>query len=447
MMTRLLAILLLILLAGLGCGTVVAAGKEAPPRLFWPPPEQTPRLEFIGTFTSQLDLPQKSGWKAWLRQVVGSPPTVVRLHRPAGIAVDRSGRILVADIALKSILVFDAARGKVTNLFGSRQTTFEEPRSLLVDDLGRLFVVDSGKRKVLVYGADLAPLFALAPARPEATPRFVAVEGSGERIYLSATAPPRIDVFNRTGEHLFAFGDGGGEAPGSLREPQGLVFNSAGELLVADAGRGTLEVYGADGLYLRRFGASEVQAALQRPVDLAFDSAGNLHVIDESRAALFTFSADGQTLLATGSNVPSKHLLGFARPADLCIDEHDRIVIADLFNRRYSVWQYLNPAYLAEHPVRDEDRVRLQAFIAKLHEGAESRALVTQAAANDASAATTTVGGRELQPCVLAQRPGEGPPQGNRVLCPVCQQCVDAATFDQHTHLPASGAPQRVSSP
>lgn len=446
-MPRLLAILLLMLMAGLINTTAHAASAETPPRLFWPTPEQAPRLEFLGTFASQLDLPQKSAWKAWLRRVLG-PPTDVRLQRPAGIAIDRNGRILVADSAQRFILVFDAASGKVTNLFDSLQSAFEEPRSLLYDGQGRLFVVDRGKRKVLVYGADLAPLFALASTHPEATPAFVAVDRSGERIYVSATAPSRIDVFSRTGEHLFTFADSGNEAPGSLIEPQGLAFSPSGELVVADTGRGTLEVYGADGTYRRRFGGSEAKNALQRPVDLAFDSAGNLHVIDTGRAALFTFSAEGKTLLATGSSTPSSHPLGLARPTDLCIDEHDRIVIADLFNQRFSVWQYLSPAYLAQHPVRDEDRARLQEYIVKLQERAGKQLLAGRTAAGDASAATvTTAAGRSLQSCVLAQRPGEEQPEGNRVFCPVCQECVDAATFDQHTHRPASTNLQHVASP
>jgi DNA-binding beta-propeller fold protein YncE len=120
--------------------------------------------------------------------------------RPVTVAVDRSGRVFVADVELGAVVQVDGARGTVT----APIQVGGEPSSLAVDDQGRrLFVGNQGRTGAAVTVIDLATgrarEFLRAGSRatalafdPEINQLYVADPDAGELLILDgATAALR----------------------------------------------------------------------------------------------------------------------------------------------------------------------------------------------------------------------------------------------------------------
>lgn len=51
-------------------------------RYFWPPPPNDPKIEFIGVYSSNRDLPKQ---ESFLRKLTGDTDIEIRLRKPLGI--------------------------------------------------------------------------------------------------------------------------------------------------------------------------------------------------------------------------------------------------------------------------------------------------------------------------------------------------------------------------
>lgn len=97
----------------------------------------------------------------------------------------------------------------------------------------------------------------------------------------------------------------------SLNDPNGLAFDSAGNLYVANNGSSLVSVFNSSGASVASLGAGN----LERPNGVAFDAAGNLYVANADGEpglsnTIKKFTTAG-TLLATATNVINPNGLAF----------------------------------------------------------------------------------------------------------------------------------------
>ncbi|MDO3378800.1 6-bladed beta-propeller [Geoalkalibacter halelectricus] len=348
---KLLQAFLLMLVVGLlgGC-----AKPEANMRVLWPPLPDTPRLEWLGVYYSEMDLPRTSRERL-VDDVVGNRGLEF-FGRPLGIAADGKGRVYVSDADQRVIKVFDFNSRKLESFAGGRR--FQDPLGLAVDSRGNLYVAEGGSRRVLVFSAAGKPLFSFGGPDIFEKPVNVALNESLGRIYVSDGAGHKIAVFDLEGEHLFSFGQWGG-GDGHLYSPQGLAVDTDHRLFVADQFNARIQVFDADGNFLYKFGErGNREWNFEFPKDLAFDSDGNLHILDVRKAALITYRPDGTLLLFTGGGI-SDSPVAFGMPMNIWIDGGDRIYITDSLNRRVAQWRYFSEEYLANNPF-DERTIQQQ---------------------------------------------------------------------------------------
>ena len=184
-------------------------------------------------------------------------------------------------------------------------------------------------------------------------PAYLAVNEKLDRLYVSDGRENRIVVFDLKGRHLFSFGRRGGEE-GTFNAPQGLAIDGQGRLFVADQLNARIQVFDAEGQFLYKFGdRGDQQWQFEGPKDLAFDGDGNLHVLDVRKAALVIYSPEGRLLLHLGGKATSSPV-GFSLPVALSITKDNKIYIAEGFNRRFSLWQYLSEEYIRQNPLDDK---------------------------------------------------------------------------------------------
>ncbi len=221
------------------------------------------------------------------------------LNYPKGVALDAAGRMYVANRAGNGVVTAYAADWATGNTAPVKTLTgggtgLTEPQGLAFDTAGQMYVSDDSNR-VIVFPADwasgnTAPVKTLRGLRTDLhSPRGLAFDNTG-RMYVAngyrgsdtVTAYAADWASGNTAPVKTVIGDATG-----LDSPQGLAFDAAGQLYVANEyPRGTYGVtaYAADwatGNTAPVKALTGSVAELHSPQGLAFDSAGQMYVTND----------------------------------------------------------------------------------------------------------------------------------------------------------------------
>ncbi len=181
------------------------------------------------------------------------------LSWPGGIAIDKDGRIYVADQTNRRVQVFDE-KGKFLFKWGE-------------------YGIKPGQ-----FGGNTSPKSRVGG------PQFIAIDRAGN-VYTTEASLGRVQKFTAAGKFLQAWGDledkpgsFGGLFTGfkaSLRGPIGIGIDKYDRLWIS-AVSGRVQQFTGDGKYLRGIGAKQGTEPGQffAPHGVALDSKGNLYVVD-----------------------------------------------------------------------------------------------------------------------------------------------------------------------
>lgn len=301
-----------------------------PDNLFWPLPPDLPKIKYIQSIYSEDDI----GRVYNLREKLFGKEYADTMGRPYGVSV-RGRRILVSDISLRRVLVFDqvAKRLRVLGEEGALVT----PASAVADSAGNVYVADAGGAKVAVYGPEgvYRTAFALKGGRPVA----VALNEARKQLYVVDREVHRVVVYGLDGARLSEFG-GRGNVDGKFNIPIDIALAADGRIFVLDAGNFRVQAFSPDGVFLSKFGSvGDRPGSFANPKGIALDSEGHIYVTDAAFCNVQIFDSRGNVLLFVGQLGP--HPGYFHLPAGIAIDENDRIYVADQLNSRVQVFQYL----------------------------------------------------------------------------------------------------------
>ncbi len=240
---------------------------------------------------------------------VDGPGPVARFNNPAGLAVDDSGNIFVADEGNNRIRKITQG-GMVSTYAGSvdgyhdgfrTDAEFSGPEGLTIDDSGNLYVADSRNgriRKISPSGmVTTVPITSFDGGTGFRNmlwnPGGVAVDDSGN-IYIADTYNDKIRKVTPSGQDItlagstYGFADGTG-AQAQFDQPQDLVVDDSGNVYVSDSRNnrirritpsGKVTTYAGSGTEALKDG-SGVAAAFYHPDYMAQDAAGNLYVAED----------------------------------------------------------------------------------------------------------------------------------------------------------------------
>jgi trimeric autotransporter adhesin len=253
------------------------------------------------------------------------PATSARIYNPAGLAIDGSGNLYIADYYNSRIRKVTAATGVITTVAGNGAYGFSGdgfaataaqityPSAVAVDGAGNLYIADTANnriRKVTAVSGVITTVAGngtagvggdggLAPSAQLNGPQGIAVDGAGN-LYIGDTSNQRvrkvtaatglISTFAGTGAYSYS-GEAGLATAATFRYPSGVASDSSGNVYIADyynqrirrvsAATGVITTvvgsgdsdYGGDG------GAANA-GQLQYPYAVTVDAAGNLYVAD-----------------------------------------------------------------------------------------------------------------------------------------------------------------------
>ncbi|MDQ3548980.1 MAG: NHL repeat-containing protein, partial [Chloroflexota bacterium] len=199
---------------------------------------------------------------------------------------------------------------------GAGQGQFNRPRGVDVGPDGSIYVVDSRNSRVQKFAptGEFLQAFGSDGSGPGQLARFATSGGGGPNgiaidengdVYVADTWNHRIQVFSADGVYLRGWGaffdaqDDPAQAATNdslFYGPRGLAFHD-GELYVTDTGNERVQVFTPEGAFVRKWGTSGSGAGnLLEPVGIAVAADGTVLVADSHNARIARFTSDGTAL-------------------------------------------------------------------------------------------------------------------------------------------------------
>lgn len=315
-------------------------------RVLWPPAPEVPRFLYRGTLTGEPNFRNPGGegaslrkfgrWLVGLDEIADKP---VVLQRPSGLTGDGQGRLFVSDSSRQAVFVFDETAGELQVWEYARGLTrFVSPSGLALGERGELWVADADLGLVARLDARGEPLTAIGRGQLERPTGLARDPRTGE-LYVADTYAHDIKVFDAEGQLLRVLGRRG-EGAGEFNFPTHMAF-AGGSLYVTDTLNSRVQVYDAEnGVWSRRFGSRGLFLGdLVRPKGVSVDTEGNVYVVESYHDSLLVFSPRGEFLLPIGGTGTATGR--FYLPAGVWVDGRNRVHVADMFNGRVVLLQFL----------------------------------------------------------------------------------------------------------
>jgi signal peptidase I len=246
--------------------------------------------------------------------------TSAQLSAPAGVAVDGSGNVYVADTANNRIRKINGSTGVITTIAGggtgntactfsgtATSVTLSAPRGVAVTSGGTVYIADTGNNCIRkVSGTTISQ---------------VAGGGSNTACTFSGTATTL-----------------------GLNGPRDVEVNSSGTVYIADTGNNCIrkvvsttasQVAGGGATATCSFTGTATSVSLSAPSGLALDSSSNVYIADTTNNCIRKVVGTTVSQVAGGGASTACSFAGAASsvsltaPAGVAIDSTGRVVIAD----------------------------------------------------------------------------------------------------------------------
>jgi YD repeat-containing protein len=293
-----------------------------------------------------------------------------QLKAPAGVAIDASGNVWVADHSNNRLDKFSAtgtflqavgwgvSNGEAklqtcvtpcrAGIAGSGSGQFSSPDGLAVSG-ETILVADAGNSRIqeLNTKGEFVRSFGSKGSEPGQlqTPVAVAVAPSGY-VWVADRANNRIDEFTETGTSVGSFGVAG-TGNGQFKEPSGIAF-SGEYAYVVDAGNDRVQQLTSSGNYVGQFGAAgSGNGQFSGPAEIATEPvSGDLFVADSGNSRVQEFNPAGTFVASIGSSGVSEGQ--FKGVEGIAVTTTGSLYAADLGNNRV---QKFTPAYSTSNPL------------------------------------------------------------------------------------------------
>ncbi len=262
---------------------------------------------------------------------------------PTGIALDKDGRIYVADTDNHSIQKFEKDGKFLARWAGepsSQEGEYYYPRGLAVSPDGQVFVADSGNNRVQKLDIDGMPVkswgkFGFAWRGADMgkfdVPWGITTDQEGN-IYVSDTSNARIQKFKSDGTPLLKWGRDG-SFDGAFFFPRGIAVDFVGNIFVADEGNNRIQKFDARGSYLTKWGREgSGPGQFKAPWGVACDALGNVYVVDQGNHRIQKFDGNGTFQCAWGNRGKTEGQLNF--PSGITVDKEGCVYVVDTGNSR-----------------------------------------------------------------------------------------------------------------
>lgn len=303
-------------------------------------------VDYLGSLSAPADVKGRpSGFRRFVNKTLGIEDDHRRMVMPHGVAVDGSGRVLVADTRGRVVHVFDSAGRQYKQLHPPDSDPFLSPIAIALDSQGRIYVTDSGRSRIYVFRPDGRYLRTLgALSHNESIFKRctgLAIDRSSDTLYVVDTVAMRIVVLDTGGKVLARFGQQGA-GPAEFNYPTHISVAADGTLWVVDSLNFRIQHLDAAGKILGVFGGQgDRPGEFDKPKGIAVDNQGHIFVVEGRFDRVQAYDAEGQPLFTFGNtgSAPGEFFL----PGGIALDQNGRIYVADGQNGRVEIFRMKAP--------------------------------------------------------------------------------------------------------
>ncbi len=322
-----------------------------------------------------------AGTGQWGISADGTIATAATLAWPDGLAVDSTGRLLIAESGSERVRRIES-NGSLSTVAGSGELGFNgdgilaldanigHPSDIALDSQGNLYISETQSQRVRMV--DLSGIVQTiagtgsttfsgdggqAKDATLASPMDVAVFASGGYVIAdrdnhrirSVSAEGDIRTIAGNGSSTFS-GDGGNGLLAGLKEPSGIAIDSDGSVVFVDfrdsrvrrvRTDGIISTIAGDGVAGFNGDGPATSSHLSNPISVALDAAGNIYIADTSNQRIRKVTPNGMMSTVAGTGVRGGAGDGgpataaqLDQPSDVAIGPDGLLYIADTRNNR-----------------------------------------------------------------------------------------------------------------
>ena len=336
--------------------------------IVWPNPPAIARVRFQAWYASEKIAQVEAGTHTqkakWMDRLAGTQPqaesgkVLWQLAQPYGIAVDSKNNLYVADQRVGAVFIFNTETRDVELIKNKTHAHFVRIIGLAMDDGDRLFVSDPGLRHVLVFDSTHKAVDVVNDGMVE--PSMLAIDKENRQLYVSDVELDQVLVYDAdTFKLKRQIGTTGHKheltSPGDFAKPTGMAVDAEGNLYVCDTLNDRIEVFDADGKFVRTFGkAGDGPGYFARPKGVAIDSDNHIWIADGQQDRVQVFNQEGQLLITFGGHglLPGQ----FQGLAGIAVDKNNRVFTSEIFPGRVQQFRYVTDAEAATLKKEKEER-------------------------------------------------------------------------------------------
>ena len=323
--------------------------------IVWPNPPAIARIRYQAFYAaqklSQVDTPSTKKQK-WMDRLAGtqsageSGKVLFQLAEPYGLAVDSKNNLFVADQKVGAIFIFNTETREADLIKNKVHAHFVRIIGLAMDDGDRLFVSDPGLHHVLVFDANHKAEDVITDGMAE--PGALAIDKENRLLYVADVQLDQVLVYDADSLKLLRkMGTTGHNheltTPGDFAKPSGLAVDAEANLYVCDTLNNRIEVFDADGKFIRAFGkAGDGPGYFSRPKGIAIDGDGHIWVADGMQDRVQVFNSESQLLISFGGHglLPGQ----FQGLVGIAIDKNNRVFTSEIYPGRVQQFRYVTEA-------------------------------------------------------------------------------------------------------
>lgn len=299
-----------------------------------------------------------------------------RFYGPSGIVIDKSGTMFIADSNNHRIRKI-TPEGNVSTLAGKEpgskngngtNASFYSPAGIALDSSGNIFVADSNNHSIrkITPGGDVSRIAGSDPGFSDGkgqqakfyNPMGVALDKTGN-IFVSDSSNNRVRKITPDGTVTTLAGSGEpGDSDGSgtsvsFYKPLGLAIDNNGTIFIADTNNNRIRKLEPNGKVTTIAGSDSgnkdgngTNAFFYKPAGITVDNSGNIYVTDIGNQSVKKIDTSGNVKTLAGSSISGNNdgtgtaaQFTFYKPNSLdanmpgiAIDSNNTLFVSDYFN-------------------------------------------------------------------------------------------------------------------
>ena len=193
-------------------------------------------------------------------QKLGAPfKTVSGFNEPLGVTVNQKGEVIVTEGRVHCVSICTPTGEKIQTFgsHGSENGQFDRPRSVAMDGDGNILVGDKNNHRIQKFtsAGNFITTVGKQGNKPLEfnSPYGIAVHPLNNKVYVTDNHNHRVQILNPDLTFSSSFGSRG-YGTGQFVSPWGVAIDCTGNVHVVDYGNNRIQVFTAEGEYLRKFG-------------------------------------------------------------------------------------------------------------------------------------------------------------------------------------------------